>query len=370
MSWAAALGWFALIVAGALAFGILGFVYLAIVLAWEDEHTRGAAYYGLPLEERRRFHRRLRLHARMLSPIVRLGSRLTKVTLSKASFRFSGVAGPKGSCSPESFERGHAYRARSEDVFVVTQMKCGTTWMQHLVYQALTRGRGELAERGEALYAVAPWLEGVRSVGLEEAPLIGEERPSRIIKTHFPAELCPFDATAKYIYVVRHPVSCFASCVDFIRANLGAFAPEIDHVRDWFCSDEDMWWGSWPRHVEGWWTLAQERDNVLFVRFEDMKVDLAGVARSVGRFLGMAPYDAAELEAIVTKCGFDYMREHAESFEMQPPHLLAIDAELLVKGTADRFKDVPQEVGAHVARWCVERLEGAAYPLAQEYPSA
>lgn len=369
MSWASVLGWLALVLAGMVGLGILGFIYLALVLAWEDERTRGSAYYGLPLEERQKFHRRLGLHARVLSPIIRLGSKLTKVTLPKASFRFQSVAGPKGSCSPEGFERGHGYAPRPEDVFVVTQMKCGTTWMQHLVYQVLTRGRGDLAERGEALYAVAPWLEGVRSVGLEEAPLIGEERPSRIIKTHFPADLCPVDSAAKYIYVVRHPVSCFASCVDFIRASLGAFAPELEQIRDWFCS-EDMWWGSWPRHVEGWWKLSQEHENVLFVRFEDMKSDLPGVARDVTRFLGMAPIDDAELEAIVTKCGFDYMRDHADSFEMQPPHLLAVNAELLVKGTADRYRDVPEHVGQELMAWCFSRFENADFPLAREYASS
>lgn len=366
MSWGATLGWLAVVLAAVVGLLVLGFIYLALVLAWEDERTRGSAYYGLPLEERRRFHRRLGLHARVLSPIIRLGSKLTKVTLPKASFRFEGIAGPKGSCSPESFERGHAYRPRPEDVFVVTQMKCGTTWMQHLVYQVLTRGGGDLAERGEALYAIAPWLEGVRSVGLEEAPLVGEGRPSRIIKTHFPADLCPFDPTAKYVYVVRHPVSCFASCVDFIRANLGAFAPELGHVRDWFCSD-DMWWGSWPRHVEGWWKLARERDNVLFVRFEDMKADLPAVAARVARFLDLPELGPEELEAVVRKCGFEYMRSHADSFEMQPPHLLAIDAELLVKGTADRYRDVPEQIRAEVLTWCTERLEGVDAPIMREY---
>ena len=369
MSGLTALGWLALVMAGAFVMIVLGFIYLALVLAWEEENTRGMAYYGLPLEERRRFHRRLRLHARMLSPVIRVGSRLSKVTLPKASFRYEGIAGPKGSCSAESFARGHAYTPREDDVFVVTQMKCGTTWMQHVVYQVLTRGRGELAERGEALYAVAPWLEGIKTVGLEDAPLVGQERPSRIIKTHFPADVCPFHPRAKYVYVVRHPVSCFASCVDFIRANLGAFAPDLDHIRDWFCSDKDMWWGSWPHHVDGWWSMARRHDNVLFIRFEEMQRDLAGVTREVAHFLEIEVPSDGELETILAKCGFDYMRDHADSFEMQPPHLLAIDAELLVKGTADRYRDVPEGVRNEVMAWCSERLANSEFPLANEYPS-
>jgi hypothetical protein len=83
-----------------------------------------------------------------------------------------------------------------------------------VVYQVLLRGGGDLAERGEAMYAVSPWLEGIKSVPMEQARSIGMERPARIIKTHFPADFCPFRSDARYVYVVRHPVSCFASCVD------------------------------------------------------------------------------------------------------------------------------------------------------------
>lgn len=366
MSW---VGWTALAAGGMLAVSAGGLIYLALVLAWEEQRTRGSAYYGLPLERRRRFRRRLRLHARLLVPILRVGPYLTKVTLAKASFRYRGLAGPRGSCTEESFARGHAYAPRLEDVFVVTQMKCGTTWMQHVVYQVLLRGQGDLAERGEAMYAVSPWLEAVRSVPLEDAPIVGTERPTRIIKTHFPADFCPFRPHAKYIYVVRHPVSCFASCADFIAANLGAFAPPLEEVRDWFCSEEDMWWGSWPRHVEGWWKLSRTHRNVLFVRFEDMKRDLAAVVHQVADHLGLAPLSATEVGAIVMKCGFDYMRAHAESFEMHPPHLLAIDAELLVKGTAERYRDVPEDVRRSVMAWCTDRMASADFPLAREYPS-
>jgi hypothetical protein len=362
--------WVAIVIGGVVVSALAGYVYFGLVLAWEDQRTRGLSYYGLSADERERFRRTLRFHARALFPIVRVTARFTPVDLGRASFRYQGVAGPKGSCTPESFQAGHAYVPRAEDVFVSTQMKCGTTWMQHVVYQVLHRGRGDLAERGATLYGISPWLEGIRSVSLDDAPAVGEERPSRIIKTHFPVELCPFDPAARYVYVARHPVSCFASCADFIAANLGAFAPDLEEIERWFTSEEDMWWGTWPRHVEGWWTLAQEHENVLFVRFEDMKSDLAGVIRRLATFLGVRPLHEEELEAVMARCGFDYMRRHATSFEMHPPNLLAIDGEMFVKGTADRFKDVPASTREGIMDWCSARLEGSRYPFSREYPSA
>lgn len=361
--------WAILAVLGlAIALYVVGGVYLATVLKWEDEQTVGLNYYGLPLAERRAFKERLRAHARRLSPMLALNGKLAKLDFGSARITLDGVSGPTGSCSAESFARAKAYRPRAEDVFVATQMKCGTTWMQHVVYEVVHRGRGTLVETGVAMYAVAPWLEGRKSVGIDDAPLIGEERPTRIIKTHMPVQLCPFDQKAKYIYVARHPLSCFASCIDFVDTNVGAMAPGIDAFEKWFTSAELMWWGTWTDHVKGWWDLAQHNTNVHFVYFEDMKRDLRAVAIGVAAFLGMNALTEEELAHVVHKCGFDYMQTHQENFEMHPPHILQTNAELFVAGTADRYKSVPQETRNRIAAWVAREMADSSFPLAQRYP--
>lgn len=367
MGWSA-IRWSAVLAGVLIVSFIVQMIYLGVILSWEDQKTRGLGYFGLPPAGRRGFKQTLRWHARFLFPILRLIGRFSSFTFQKASFQHGGISGPKGTCSLESFQRAEEYEARPEDVFVVTQMKCGTTWMQHVVYEILHRGNGDLVESGTALYAVSPWLEALKSVPIDEAPLLGAERPSRVIKSHLPASLCPFSPEARYVYVARHPVSCFASCADFIATNVGALAPDLGAVEEWFCSEELMWWGTWPDHVKGWWERAQESDNVLFVHFEDMKRDLPGVVRQVAGFLGVEALTDAELERVVHKCGFDYMQRHKEAFEMHPPHILATDAELFVKGTADRHKDVPDEVRRRILGWCAAELSDSDFPVGQVYP--
>lgn len=346
---------------------VLG-VYLSVVLRWEDEQTVGLAYYGLDPTGRQRFRERLRRHARYLAPILWLGSRLTRLDFSRARIVHKGVSAPTGSCSAESFARAEAYQARPEDVFVVTQMKCGTTWMQHVVYEVLLRGQGNLVASGTAMYAVSPWLEGRKSVPIEQAPLLGAERPSRIIKTHLPASLCPWSPSARYIYVARHPVSCFASCIDFVVTNVGRMTPPLPAFEAWYTSPDLMWWGTWTDHVKGWWQRAEREPNVLFLFFEDMKRDLPAVVRQVASFLGVTPLSDDELAAVVHKCGFQYMQEHQDTFEMHPPHILQTDAELFVAGTADRHKDVPEEVRRRIAAWVAREMAGSSFPLARMYP--
>jgi hypothetical protein len=360
--------WWILGAVGAAVVLYVGFtVYLALVLAWEDRQTVGLGYYGRPPVERERFKRRLRLHARLLAPLLWLNGRLAKVDFRRSSVRHQGVAGPAGTTSVETFARAEAYRPRPEDVFVVTQMKCGTTWMQHVVYEVLHRGAGTIVETGVEMYALAPWLEGRKSVPIEEAPLLGRERPSRIIKTHLPASLCPWSPEARYVYVARHPVSCFASCIDFVATNVGAMAPALPAYEEWFRSGELMWWGTWTDHVKGWWERARS-PNVLFVFFEDMKRDLPAVVRRVAEFLGVRPLSESELARVVEKCGFAYMQEHQDNFEMHPPHILQTNAELFVRGSADRHKDVPADARRRIRAWVAAELRGSGFPLTEKYP--
>jgi hypothetical protein len=218
------------------------------------------------------------------------------------------------------------------------------------------------------MYAIAPWLEGRRSVSLAAAPVIGQERPSRIVKTHFPAQLCPVSAQAKFIYVARHPVSCFASCIDFVMTNLGGMSPPAEAFEAWYTSPELMWWGTWPDHVKGWWDRSVRDSNVLFLTFEEMKSDLPGVARRVASFLGMTPLSDAELLRVVEKSSFRYMQQHQGNFEMHPPHILQTNAELFVRGTADRHLDVPAEVRSRVQAWSAAQMAGHPFPLAASYP--
>jgi len=361
--------WWVLGVAGGLvAVVVVQGIHLGAILKWEDQETVGLGYYGRTPAERDRFKRQLRRHALLLAPILRLNAALAKLDFRKVGFLYKGVAGPHGSCSPESFAQAEGFRPGAGDIFVVTQMKCGTTWMQHVVYEILHRGAGNLVESGTAMYAVSPWLEGRKSVPLEAAPVLGRERPSRLIKTHLPAQLCPAAGAARYVYVARHPVSCFASCMDFIVTNVGRMAPGVAAFEEWYRSPELMWWGTWPAHVRGWWERARRDRNVLFLYFEDMKRDLAGVVRQVAAFLEVAPLTEAELARVVEKCGFAYMQEHQDNFEMHPPHILQTNAALFVAGTADRHKDVPPEVRQRILAWSGRELAGSDFPLAKVYP--
>lgn len=327
-------------------------IYLALVLAWCERSTSGMNYYGRSAAGRRRFKTSLFWHKMLLAPIVYVLSRLSRFQFAPSTLSFRKMPAPKGSCTEESLQRATEHLPAPHDVFVATQMRCGTTWMQHLVYQVLTRGAGDLVGQGKTLGAVSPWLESYKSVSIDDAPLIGDERPSRIIKTHLPAELCPFNADARYIYVQRDPVSCFSSCVDYVSENVGAFSPGMEAYEEWFTSDEAMWWSTWPRHVGGWLKRAEEHSNVLVVKFEDMVRNLSAVVKAVCNFLSMEPLSREEMTSVVAKCSFEYMRDNSDAFEMTPPHVLQGNRGFFVSGKIDRSGRVPSDVQDRIRDWC------------------
>ncbi len=341
--------------------------YLVWYFSWESGHTAGVSYYGRTPEGRVQFKRQVRAYSRPLVPALRALASLGQSSRTMPAVDYGGVSGPPKVTTPEAFAQAQQYRPEARDVFVATQMRCGTTWMQQLVYQVVTHGRGEFSGAGRShLYAISPWIEGVNSVSMPAAPIVGD-RPTRIIKTHLPASHCPYGADAKYIYVARHPVSCFASIVDFNRSMVGPFAPPLENMAAWFTSDR-MYWLPWPRHVDGWWQWSQKRGNVLFVHFEEMKQNLAGVIDRIAAHVGVDLSDG-ERALVESRCSFTYMKAHEEWFEMAPPTMFSVaGGQFLASGSAKRDEDVTPVIRKRILDYCRQALKDSSYPAGKFYP--
>jgi hypothetical protein len=212
---------------------------------------------------------------------------------------------------------------------------------------------------------MSPWIDAVNSVSMEQAPLVGE-RPTRIIKSHLPASLCPYSPDAKYIYVTRHPVSCFASIVDYHRSLLGPLMPPVETQADWFCSSR-MYWLPWPAHVEGWWRWSVERPNVLFIHFEEMKKDFEAARAKVEQLLG-CELTAAERARVAERSSFKYMKDHEEFFEMAPPTMFSVaGGRFLPSGNTARHEDVTPVIRDRVLHYCRAALRSSQYPSGRFY---
>lgn len=304
---------------------------------WYRSKTQGDRYFSMLPPERRLFRATLKKNAVILLPIYRFmakGIRQPRI----ATFSFHNIKAPAAIASTGTFQAAVNYKASGEDIFIATFMKSGTTWMQNIVFELLHHGSGDFSENGyRHLYALSPWIECSpnASVSMENAPLVSPYK-KRLVKTHLPANLCPFNKSAKYIYVTRHPVNTFASCEHFFQMLTGPFCPDRQALLDLFCSN-DMLWGSWPEHVSGWWQQSRQNPNCLFIRYEDMQNNFTGSLKAIAGFLDLT-LSPEEFLNVAEKTSFTSMKVRADFFEMAPPNIFSVSSnlEFLGKGSAGR----------------------------------
>ena len=177
---------------------------------------------------------------------------------------------------------------RPDDVWIVSYPKAGTTWTQNIVRLILNDG----IDDGKKLSESVPWIEALNTDErfYYQLPVPIDELPSpRAFKSHFQYDNMPCGAPhttpCKYIYVSRNPKDV---AVSYYHHYLGfKYLPSGPTWKDffqWFLSG-DMAFGDYFDHVLSWWA-HQSDNNVLFLKYEDMKRDLPSAVTQIAKFIG------------------------------------------------------------------------------------
>jgi len=245
------------------------------------------------------------------------------------------MAGPKGGGAPPwiDAERQHAIELRDGDIWISVPAKSGTNWMMNIVHQLLTGGDSDF----DSIYRVVPWPEFVERPGqpVEEvaARLAAMPRDKRrAFKSHAAPPELPFvkagsGKDVKYIVVCRNPEEALVSFKVFLDQHTDAFfdlwqVPRAAMTRPTF----EAFYREVvvPRGMAGmffgfpaaWWPLRRE-PNVLLMHFADIKRDLTGALRKVGKHIGVEP-PAAQWPKIEQYVSFEWMKKHEDRFETMP----------------------------------------------------
>jgi hypothetical protein len=253
----------------------------------------------------------------------------------------------------EGFDSGQRYRAAPGDIFVATYPKCGTTWMQYIVYLLLHGA--EPLRSGERLDAVFPHLEEVGEDAVRALP------EPRLIKTHLPFERTPWNADARYIYVARNPFDCAVSFYHHTRGFVRHYDfadGTFDEFFECFVRGE-VDFGDYFDNLASW--LPHARDpNVLFLTYEQMLADPRAAVAAAGAFLaGGAARVAAEptlVERIVAASSFGSMSRDQRRWSSERP---ANMPEFVRKGVVgDWTQQFSREQARRLAAKFAERMRG------------
>jgi len=321
---------------------------------WYEHETRDARYFKKALNHRLAFIAQLKNHGRVLVPFYTFMAKgINPKTLAATDYQHRKF--PAHSCNAVSLNAAISYQASNDDIFVVTFMKSGTSWLQNMVFQILERGDGEFNLPHPHLYATSPWLEssGIGSISMEEAPKIGLTQ-KRIIKTHLDATLCPYSASAKYLYLERDPVSTFISCAQFFQKMTGPFCPTLQELADLFCSTQ-MFWGSWPEHTQQWKNKATKDKNVLYLYYHEINAAPELSIQAISDFLNI-PLSAEEIKKIAQKTHIKTMKHQEAYFEMAAPNIFSVtsNVQFLNNNTADFA--LPTNIEEQIKRFCQATL--------------
>ncbi len=213
------------------------------------------------------------------------------------------------------------FQARPSDVIITTAAKAGTTWMQQILHQLRSGGDEDFYSIDD----VVPWLELPRDGKHWSEVLANYETRSnpRLFKTHCTYEQTPgtgpdHTSIARIMLTSRDPRDCCISfyhhkqdMTDAAKARMGITDPK---TFDEFL-DEWLKYASWYRNVSSWWPHRND-DNVLWLRFEDLKQDLNTGINQILAFLDWQITDP-QRRHILTLCSFQWMKANTIRFARQ-----------------------------------------------------
>lgn len=199
-----------------------------------------------------------------------------------------GVVFPPGTITQQRMDEMKDLPLRPDDLLIVTYPKSGTTWVQQIVKLIANDGK----EDGKTIDEAIPFLEAL-CAGPEhyvrDRVKVSEMPSPRYFKSHTPYHLMPgglpHTTPAKYVYIARNPKDVAVSLFYHLRGfKSHEFTGTWDEFLPHFVNGKVMF-GLWFDHVLEWWK-HRDSDNILFLKYEDLKKDLQKAISTIAEFMG------------------------------------------------------------------------------------
>ena len=222
------------------------------------------------------------------------------------------------------------FDVRSDDIFVCSLPKCGSSWTQSIVWLLSHNLNYENVDRRKQMGdfdGMKTWHAARERIHhlmnddkngrqLDESTItkmvwnecFNMDSP-RTIKSHLPVHFLPkaiWSKQAKVIYVARNPKDEAVSEYHFYR-NYYRFDISLDDIVNGVVND--MWIFA-PRfsHIVNYWK-CRDLANVLFISYEDLVNDSFATIKMMGQFLG-CKYTDDQLQELTRYVSFDSMKKN------------------------------------------------------------
>ena len=176
-------------------------------------------------------------------------------------------------------------KLRPDDIWVASYPKCGTHWTMQIVRLILNHGKDD----GKNIVETVLWVEAFNKDSPYNSQVNLDQLPSpRTFKSHFSYEMMPCGQPStipgRYIYLSRNPKDVVVSYYHHDRGFLSNPILEWSQYFEVFMKGK-VYYGDYFDHILGWWAHKDD-DNVLFLKYEDMKKDLPTAVARIAKFIG------------------------------------------------------------------------------------
>ncbi|XP_073483891.1 sulfotransferase 6B1-like isoform X1 [Aquarana catesbeiana] len=220
-------------------------------------------------------------------------------------FDYKGILYLRTVCSEELLKLLETFEAREDDLLITCSPKCGTNWL----FQILNEMVSVLKNQETVLDQLT--LE----FGTPELLEKRKQQPSpRIMSTHLRNHNIPrsfFEKKVKILLVLRNPKDAATSYYRFHKS-----LPSLPTYESWDLFFKDfingnVCFGSYFEFLAEWNKHIDE-DNVMVVKFEDMKTDCLTHLKEISEFLGFSLTEE-QLCEVERRTSFTSMKEKSEN---------------------------------------------------------
>jgi len=172
---------------------------------------------------------------------------------------------------------------RANDVFFASYPRSGSTWLRFVLFESIA---GQSSDFGNVNQSI-PDVKDLKTA-LQLMPNGG-----RLIKTHevYHPEY------RKAVYLVRDPRDVALSEYAYQTA-LGLVNQPLDeYLRVFFIKGVNPF-SSWSKHVESWLSAPLSSEDLLIVKFEELRSDTVNGVAQIIRFFGITPDEGRIRQAV------------------------------------------------------------------------
>jgi hypothetical protein len=232
----------------------------------------------------------------------------------------------------------------ANDAFLASYPRSGSTWLRFLLYESLAGQSSGFGNVNESIPDVKEHKIG--------KPLMPDG--GRLIKTHevYHPEY------RKAVYLVRDPRDVALSEYAYQTA-LGLVEQPLDDYLRAFLTKGVNPFSSWTEHVQSWLSAPLSADQLLIVKFEDLRKDSVAAVSQIISFFGATP-DESRIRQAITNNSVERMKAK----EKETPQRASKKGQFIRSGSVGGWRANLNEAQVNIVReHAGALLDRLGYPL-------